>query len=65
MGDTDIQYADAWGNVVDTGCAVKPTVRANTEVDYHTLAGVTEADPARADKTLKLPSPHRPVGHPR
>jgi hypothetical protein len=54
--------SDDQGAYIDTGCNTTPTTRAATHVDFHTLTGVTESDPDRADKTLKVPAPRRPVG---
>ena len=50
---------DDMGAYIDTGVAVLPTQRPATDIDYSVLAGVTVADPGRADHTLKVPAPAR------
>jgi hypothetical protein len=56
---------DAFVPYVDTGVASTPTTRANTTTDYHTLSGVVEKDPERADTKLVVPIAGRPVVSPR
>ncbi len=54
-----VQGTDDQGSYVDTGVAGAPTQRPSTEIDYHTLSGITESDPDRADHTLKVPASRR------
>jgi hypothetical protein len=55
----DISGTDDQGFYIDTGSNTLPTQRPSTDIDIHTLTGLTEPDPVRADHQLKLPSPRR------
>jgi len=64
-----ISGTDAYGAYIDTGVAIKPTARANTETDIHQLAsGIVDVDTGSTLTSTQRAThitPARPVTSPR
>lgn len=60
-----ISYQDVYGQVLDTGVAVQPATRANTEIESHIGVIVDTGSNLTAAQLLANHVPHRPAASPR